>query len=118
MNLSNGLLVYDDNGDVWRLIQIDLIAGGTVLATMWVFVLVEDTDPDDDSPPSGTIADEKIAEFDGRQWHEVVYYFCSHNEYPGGSHTHGMRCIVYEVVTTPQQITPADRQQEGGGASI
>lgn len=118
MTLSDGLLVYDDNGNVWRLYDAKLIAGGTVLATMWDFVFVEDANPDDDSPPSGTIADDRTAEFDCRKWHEGVYYNLTKADYPGGPHTHGMRCIVYETAPTPQPITPADRQQEGGGASI
>ena len=91
MKLSKNLVTQDDDGNVWRLINTNLIVGGIVLTTQWDFV------SDEDLPPSDTIADEEMVECDGRHWHEVVYYFSMHDDYPGGPYTHGMRCIVYEL---------------------
>jgi len=116
--LSKNLLTHDDDGNVWRLLRMRIIAGGTILTTLWDFVFDEDRDPDDDLPPSGAIADKKTVTFAWRHWHEVVYYVYLHDDYPGGPYTHGVRTIVYEAVPTPQQTTPANRQEEGRAASI
>jgi hypothetical protein len=118
MKLSENLQIHDKDGNVWRLTHTDSIVGGTVLTTMWDLIFDENTDPIDNSPPAGTIPDETTAEFDGRQWHEVVFYKCMYADYDGCPYIHGMRCVVYEVAPAPQNTTPRDQQQEGREASI